>query len=73
MDGALEIATNLAPGSHQAIQGAEHSLNKGWLTARCPSIKCQAREVIGLTSADYPEARRAFRAKQPPRFPSGSR
>jgi enoyl-CoA hydratase len=73
LDRALEIATNLAFGSQQAIRGTEHSLNKGWLTARCPSINYRAWEFIGLTSADYPEARRAFRAKQPLRFPSGSR
>jgi enoyl-CoA hydratase len=68
LDRALEIATNLALGSQQAIQGTKRSLNKGWLTAPCPSINCRALEFIGLTSADYLEARQVFRKKQPPRF-----
>jgi enoyl-CoA hydratase len=70
LDRALEIATNLALGSQQAIRGTKRSLNMGWLTAPCPSMNCRAVEFIGLTRADYLEARQAFCEKQPPRFPS---
>ncbi|WP_432838345.1 enoyl-CoA hydratase-related protein [Dactylosporangium sp. CA-092794] len=71
LDRALEVATNLALGSQGAIRGTKRSLNMGWLTSALPQHELSAAlELIGFASADYLEARQAFREKRRPRFPS---
>lgn len=71
LDRALEIADELARGSQQAIQWTKRSLNMGWLTNALPQHELSAAlEVIGFASADYIEARQAFREGRAPDFPS---
>ncbi|AQT79354.1 enoyl-CoA hydratase [Mycolicibacterium litorale] len=71
LDRALEIADELARGSQQAIQWTKRSLNMGWLTDALPQHELSAAlEVIGFASADYFEARQAFREGRAPDFPS---
>ena len=71
LDRALEIADELAQGSQQAIRWTKRSLNTGWLTNALPQHELSAAlEVIGFASADYFEARQAFREGRPPEYPS---
>jgi enoyl-CoA hydratase len=68
---ALEIADELALGSQQAIRWTKRSLNLGWLTNALPQHELStALEIIGFASADYLEARQAFREHRPADFPS---
>lgn len=71
LERALEIATDLAQGSQQAIRWTKRSLNTGWLTNAIPQHELSAAlETIGFASADYLEARQAFRERRPPQYPS---
>lgn len=71
LERALEIATDLAQGSQQAIRWTKRSLNMGWLSNALPQHELSAAlEIIGFANADYVEARQAFRERRPPRFPS---
>lgn len=71
LDRALEIADELALGSQQAIRWTKRSLNTGWLTNALPQQELSAAlEVIGFASADYFEARQAFREGRLPEYPS---
>lgn len=68
---ALSIADDLARGSQQAIRWTKRSLNSGWLTNAVPQQELSAAlETLGFASADYAEARQAFREKRRPDFPS---
>lgn len=68
---ALEIASDLAQGSQQAIRWTKRSLNMGWLTNALPQHELSAAlETIGFASADYLEARQAFRDRRAPQYPS---
>jgi enoyl-CoA hydratase len=71
LERALEIASDLAQGSQQAIRWTKRSLNTGWLTNAIPQHELSAAlETIGFASADYLEARQAFRERRPPQYPS---
>jgi len=71
LDRALEIAADLAQGSQQAIRWTKRSLNAGWLTNALPQHEMSAAlETLGFASADYLEARQAFRERRRPEFPS---
>lgn len=71
LDRALEIASDLAQGSQQAIRWTKRSLNTGWLTNAMPQHELSAAlETIGFASADYLEARQAFRERRAPAYPS---
>ncbi len=67
---ALEVATQLARGSQQALRYTKRGLN-AWLTNALPQHELSAAlEIIDFASADYAEARQAFREKRPVDFPS---
>ncbi|AUN41819.1 enoyl-CoA hydratase-related protein [Tsukamurella tyrosinosolvens] len=71
LERALAIADDLASGSQQAIRWTKRSLNTGWLTNALPQQELSAvLETLGFASADYLEARQAFREGRPTRFPS---
>ncbi|WP_310962448.1 enoyl-CoA hydratase/isomerase family protein [Nocardioides terrisoli] len=71
LERALEIASDLARGSQQAIRWTKRSLNTGWLTNALPQQELSAAlETIGFASADYAEARQAFREGRAPAYPS---
>lgn len=71
LERALEIADDLAQGSQQAIRWTKRSLNSGWLTNALPQQELSAAlETLGFASADYLEARQAFRERRPAEFPS---
>lgn len=71
LDRALSIADDLARGSQQAIRWTKRSLNAGWLTNALPQQELSAAlETLGFASADYLEARQAFREKRRAEFPS---
>lgn len=71
LERALEIADDLAQGSQQAIRWTKRSLNSGWLTSALPQQELSAAlETLGFASADYLEARQAFRERRPAEFPS---
>lgn len=71
LDRALAIADDLAQGSQQAIRWTKRSLNSGWLTNALPQQELSAAlETLGFASADYREARQAFREGRPAEFPS---
>jgi enoyl-CoA hydratase len=71
LERALEIASDLAQGSQQAIRWTKRSLNMGWLSNALPQHELSAAlETIGFANADYIEARQAFRERRTPRFPS---
>jgi enoyl-CoA hydratase len=67
---ALEVAFQLARGSQQALRFTKRALN-AWLTNAVPQHELSAAlEIIDFASADYAEARQAFRDKRPVDFPS---
>jgi enoyl-CoA hydratase len=67
---ALEVATQLAQGSQQAIRFTKRALN-AWLTNAVPQHELSAAlEILDFAGADYAEARQAFREKRPVEFPS---
>ena len=71
LERALQIADDLAQGSQQAIRWTKRSLNSGWLTNALPQQELSAAlETLGFASADYLEARQAFRERRPAEFPS---
>ncbi|WP_414706349.1 enoyl-CoA hydratase/isomerase family protein [Rhodococcus rhodochrous] len=71
LERALAIADDLAQGSQQAIRWTKRSLNTGWLTNALPQQELSAAlETLGFASADYLEARRAFRENRKVQFPS---
>ncbi|MYW93902.1 enoyl-CoA hydratase/isomerase family protein [Amycolatopsis rubida] len=69
---ALEVATQLAQGSQQALRFTKRALNI-WLTNALPQHELAgALEILDFAGADYREARQAFREKRAPVFPSAS-
>ncbi|MER8162615.1 MULTISPECIES: enoyl-CoA hydratase/isomerase family protein [unclassified Streptomyces] len=67
---ALEVASQLARGSQQALRFTKRALNT-WLTNAAPQHELStALEILDFASADYAEARQAFREKRPVDFPS---
>lgn len=70
---ALEIAHRLNVGSQQAIAWTKRSLN-GWFKLGAPVFEQSlAYEFIGiLAGEDVVEARKAFKEKRPPSFPSAA-
>ncbi|MFJ1999019.1 enoyl-CoA hydratase/isomerase family protein [Streptomyces asiaticus] len=67
---ALEVASQLARGSQQALRFTKRALNT-WLTNAAPQHELStALEILDFASADYAEARQAFRDKRPVDFPS---
>jgi enoyl-CoA hydratase/carnithine racemase len=67
---ALEVASQLARGSQQAIRFTKRALN-AWLTNAVPQHEMSAAlEILDFAGADYAEARQAFREKRPVDFPS---
>jgi enoyl-CoA hydratase len=70
---ALEIASRLNVGSQQAIWWTKRSLN-GWFKLGAPIFEQSlAYEFLGiLAGEDVVEARKAFKEKRPPLFPSAA-
>jgi enoyl-CoA hydratase len=67
---ALELAAQLARGSQQALRFTKRALN-AWLTNAVPQHELSAAlEILDFASADYLEARQAFREKRTVDFPS---
>jgi enoyl-CoA hydratase len=73
VDRAVEIATTLAAGGAEAIAATKRSVN-GWLRRHASTFELSAAlEMAGFLAADAQEARSAFAARRPPRFPSSDR
>ncbi|MBM3599684.1 MAG: enoyl-CoA hydratase/isomerase family protein [Alphaproteobacteria bacterium] len=67
---ALRIAGALADMSQTGIRGTKRALN-GWLRQAMPIFEHSAAlEMVDFFGPDVHEARAAFRAKRPPKFPS---
>ncbi len=67
---ALEVAAGLARGSQPAIRWTKRALNH-WLRQAAPIFELSSTlEILGFFGADVDEARRAFREKREPDFPS---
>lgn len=70
LERALEVAAQLARGSQQAIRWTKRSLSHAVLRTRPVFELSLALELLGITGDDAAEARRAFREKREPQFPS---
>jgi enoyl-CoA hydratase len=67
---ALSLAAELAEMSQPGIRGTKRALN-GWLRQAMPIFEHSAAlEMFDFLGPDVYEARAAFRAKRPVRFPS---
>ncbi|MBM3570813.1 MAG: enoyl-CoA hydratase/isomerase family protein [Alphaproteobacteria bacterium] len=67
---ALRIAGELANMSQPGIRGTKRAIN-GWLRQAMPIFEHSAAlEMVDFFGPDVHEARAAFRAKRPPKFPS---
>ena len=67
---AFRLADQLAQGPQHAIRGTKRAIN-GWLRQAMPIFEHSAAlEMTDFFGADVDAARKAFRAKQPVKFPS---
>ncbi len=67
---ALRLAQQLAEGPQHAIRGTKRAIN-GWLRQAMPIFEHSAAlEMVDFFGPDVDAARKAFRAKQPVKFPS---
>lgn len=67
---AFRLADQLAQGPQHAIRGTKRAIN-GWLRSAMPIFEHSAAlEMTDFFGADVDAARKAFRAKQPVKFPS---